>query len=298
MIHRVVDFALHNRFFVLALAILIVIGGAVAFHLLPVDAYPDVANNYVEVLAQWPGISAEQIEQQVTVPLEIVMAGMPGVQSLRSFSLFGLSDVQLVFEDGTSNFENRERVLERMSQVSLPTGVVPKLGTDWSPAGQIYFFTLENSNPAYDVMELKSLEDWVVEKNLKSVPNIVDVASFGGPTREYQVRVDPDKLIAYGLGLTQVEQQLTNNNVNAGGSFIEAGLQQINVREVGLVKTVHDIENTVILTKNGTPLHVKDIAVVTQGPKIRLGQFARAIRREDGRIVDNDDVVSAWVPMR
>ena len=124
-------------------------------------------------------------------------------------------------------------------------------------------------------MELKSLEDWVVEKNFKAVPNIVDVASFGGPTREYQVRVDPDKLISYGLSIGQVEQQLTNNNANAGGSFVEAGLQQINIQEVGLVRNVQDIENTVITTKNGTPIRVRDIAVVAQGPKIRLGQFAR-----------------------
>jgi cobalt-zinc-cadmium resistance protein CzcA len=298
MIHRVVDFALNNRLFVLAFGLLLAGAGAVAFHNLPIDAYPDVADNYVEIITQWPGISAEQIEQQVTIPLEIAMNGIPGVAHLRSFSLFGLSDLKLIFADDTSNFENRERVLERMSQATLPTGVTPTMGTDWSPAGQIYFFTLHNTNPAYDVMELKSLEDWVVEKNLKSVPNIVDVASFGGPTREYQVRLDPGKLVAYGLSLSQVEQQLTNNNVNAGGSFIEAGLQQINVREVGLVRTVHDIENTVLLTKNGTPLRVKDIAVVSQGEKIRLGQFARAVRREDGRIMDNDDVVSAWVPMR
>jgi cobalt-zinc-cadmium resistance protein CzcA len=147
-------------------------------------------------------------------------------------------------------------------------------------------------------MELKSLEDWVVEKNLKSVPDIVDVASFGGPTREYQVRVDPDKLISYGLSLAQVEQQVTNNNVNAGGSFIEAGVQQINIREVGLVRNVQDIENTVITTKTGTALRVKDIAVVSQGPKIRLGQTARAIHREDGTIIDNDDVVSGIVLLR
>src|SRR5205807_2404434 len=147
-------------------------------------------------------------------------------------------------------------------------------------------------------MELKSLEDWVLEKQFKSVPNVVDVVSFGGITKEYQVHIDPDKLIAYGLSLSQVEQQLASNNVNAGGSFIEAGLQQINVREVGLVRNVQDIEDTVIMTKNGTPLRVKDIAAVSQGPKIRLGQFARAIHREDGKIIDNDDVVSAWVPMR
>ena len=298
MIRRLVDFALKNRVLVLAIALLLFALGAVSFHQLPVEAYPDVANNYVEVITQWPGISAEQVEQQVTIPLEIVMNGIPGMAHLRSFSIFGLSDLKLMFEDGTDNGWNRERVLERLGQVALPPGVTPQMGTDWSPVGQIYFFTLHSSNPQYDVMELKSLEDWVVEKNLKSVPDIVDVATFGGPTREYQVRVDPNKLIAYGLSLAQVEQQLANNNVNAGGSFLEAGLQQINVREVGLVGNVHDIENTVLTTKSGTPLRVKDIAVVAQGPKIRLGQFARAIRREDGRIIDNDDVVSAWVPMR
>jgi cobalt-zinc-cadmium resistance protein CzcA len=298
MIRRVVDFALNNRLLVLGLALVLFVWGIVSFHNLPIEAYPDVADNYVEIITQWPGISAEQIEQQVTIPLETVMNGIPGVVHLRSFSLFGLSDLKLIFEDSSDNAWNRERVLERLSQVTLPTGVVPQMGTDWSPVGQIYFFTLRSTNPKYDPMELKSLEDWVVEKNLKAVPDIVDVASFGGPTREYQVRVDPAKLVSYGLSLAQVEQQLTNNNANAGGSFIQAGLQQINVREVGLVKQTHDIEETVILTKNGTPLRVKDIAVVSQGPKIRLGQFARAIRREDGKIIDNDDVVSGIVLLR
>src|SRR5271166_2226234 len=298
MIRRVVDFALSNRLLVLGFALMLFAGGIVAFHDLPIEAYPDVADNYVEVITQWPGISAEQIEQQVTIPLEIVMNGIPHVVHLRSFSLFGLSDIKLIFDDGSDNDWNRERVLERLSQVTLPPGVNPQMGTDWSPVGQIYFFTLRSTNPAYDPMELKHLEDWVVEKNLKSVPDIVDVSSFGGPTREYQVRVDPNKLIAYGLSLAQVEQQLTNNNANAGGSFIQEGLQQINVREVGLVDHVHDIEETVVLTKNGTPLRVRDIAVVAQGPKIRLGQFARALHRENGKIVDNDDVVSGIALLR
>jgi heavy metal efflux system protein len=298
MIHKVVDFALANRFLVLAGALLLFVWGAISFHQLPVEAYPDVADNYVEIITQWPGISAEQIEQQVTIPLEIVTNGIPHLVHLRSFSIFGLSDLKLIFDDEEENAWNRERVLERLAQVTLPTGVVPQMGTDWSPVGQIYFFTLHSSNPQYDVMELKSVEDWVVEKNFKAVPNVVDVASFGGPTREYQVRVDPNKLTSYGLSLAQVEQQLTNNNNNAGGSFIEAGLQQVNIREVGLVKNVRDIENTVITTKSGTPLRVKDIAVVAQGPKIRLGQFARAIRREDGKIIDNDDVVSGIVLLR
>src|SRR5215471_19200908 len=298
MIRRVVDFALGNRLLVLGLAFVLFVWGIISFHNLPIEAYPDVADNYVEIITQWPGISAEQIEQQVTIPLETAMNGIPDVVHLRSFSLFGLSDVKLIFEDGSENAWNRERVLERLAQVTLPPGVTPQMGTDWSPVGQIYFFTLQSRNPKYDVMELKSIEDWVVEKNFKSVPDVVDVASFGGPTREYQVRLDPNKLIAYGLSIAQVEQQLVNNNVNAGGSFIEAGQQQINVREVGLVRTVGDIDDTVLVTKSGTPIRIRDIAEVTQGPKIRLGQFARAIRREDGRIIDNDDVVSAWVPMR
>jgi len=298
MIRRLVDFALENRFLVLAAALLLFVWGAISFHQLPVEAYPDVADNYVEIVTQWPGISAEQMEQQVTIPLEIVMNGMPHVTHLRSFSLFGLSDIKLIFDDEEENFRDRERALERLTQVTLPPGVSPQMQTDWSPAGQIYFFTLHSTNPAYDVMELKSIEDWVVEKNLKAVPNIVDVASFGGPTREYQVRIDPDKLISYGLNIAQVEQQLTNNNANAGGSFVEAGLQQINIREVGLVRNVQDIADTVITAKNGTPLRVRDIAIVSQGPKIRLGQFARAIRHEDGKIIDNDDVVSGIALLR
>src|SRR5271167_2521812 len=298
MIRRVVDFALNNRLLVLGFALLLFAGGIVSLKRLPIEAYPDVADNYVEIITQWPGISAEQIEQQVTIPLEVVMNGIPHVVHLRSFSLFGLSDLKLIFDDDSDNDWNRERVLERLSQVTLPPGVNPQMGTDWSPVGQIYFFTLHSTNPAYDAMELKSLEDWVVEKNFKAVPDIVDVASFGGPTREYQVRVDPNKLIDYGLSIGQVEQQLTNNNTNAGGSFIEAGLQQIDVREVGLVTNVHDIENTVLTTKTGTALKVKDIAVVEQGPKIRLGQFARARHLANGKIIDDDDVVSGIVLLR
>jgi len=298
MLRGFVDFALNNRILVVVFAVMLFIWGGISFHNLPVEAYPDVANNYVEVITQWPGISAEQIEQQVTIPLEIVMNGIPHLTALRSFSLFGLSDVKMTFDDDSINDWNREKVLERLAQVTMPPGVQPQMGTDWSPVGQIYFFTLRSTNPRYDVMELKSLEDWVVEKAFKSVPNVVDVASFGGPTREYQVRLDPNKLISYGLSIAQVENQLTNNNTNAGGSFIESGLQQIDIREVGLVTDVHDIENTVITTKTGTAVKIKDIAVVEQGPKIRLGQFARARHLANGKIIDDDDVVSGIVLLR
>jgi cobalt-zinc-cadmium resistance protein CzcA len=295
MIRGLVDFALNNRYMILAAAVLLFIWGAISFHNLPVEAYPDVANNYVEVITQWPGRAAEEVEQQVTIPIEIQMAGIPHMEHLRSFSLAGLSDVKMIFDDDSVNDWNREKVLERLSQVTLPAGLTPQMGTDWSPVGQIYWYTLHSTNPAYDNMELKSIEDWTLEKQFKSVPGVVDVASFGGMTREYQVRVDPNKLIAYGLSIGQVEQQLTNNNTNAGGSFIEEGQQQINVREVGLYRNVRDIEETQLKTANGTALKVKDIATVLQGPKIRLGQIGKAIHRENGKVIDDDDVVEGIV---
>jgi heavy metal efflux system protein len=295
MIRGLVDFALNNRFMILAAAILLFIWGGISFHNLPVEAYPDVANNYVTIITQWPGRAAEEVEQQVTVPLEIVMAGIPHMQHLRSTSLAGLSSLTLIFDDDSVNDWNREKVLERLSMVTLPAGLTPQMGTDWSPVGQIYWYTLHSTNPAYDNMELKSLEDWTLEKQFKSVPGVVDVSSFGGITREYQVRIDPNKLIAYGLSIGQVEQQLTNNNLNAGGSFIEEGQQQINVREVGLYRNVRDIEETQLKTSSGTALHVRDIATVVQGPKIRLGQIGKAIRRVDGKVINDDDVVEGIV---
>jgi cobalt-zinc-cadmium resistance protein CzcA len=226
------------------------------------------------------------------------MNGLPHLAHLRSVSLFGLSSLMLIFDDESDNDWNRQKVLERLAQVTLPDNLQPQMGTDYSPVGQIMFYTLTSTSPEYDVMELKSLEDWVLEKQFKSVPNVVDVSSFGGPTKEYQVRIDPNALVAYGLNIADVEQQLTNNNVNAGGSFIQAGLQQINVRSIGLVSTVQDLAETVIKTQNGTPLRVRDIARVAQGPKIRLGQFAKAIHRRDGKIIDDDDVVSGIVLLR
>jgi cobalt-zinc-cadmium resistance protein CzcA len=298
MIRRLVDFALDKRLLILAFALLLFIWGAISFHNLPIEAYPDVANNYVQIITQWPGRAAEEVEQQVTIPIEVVMNGLPHLEHLRSTTLFGLSSVVLIFDDESENDWNRQKVVERLSQVSLPQNLQPQMGTDWSPVGQIYWYTVRSTNPKYDLMELKSLQDWVLEKQFKSVPNVVDVSSFGGLTREYQVRIDPDKLVAYGLTIGQVEQQLVNNNVNAGGSFIEAGLQQINVRAVGLVTTVRDIEQTVLKTQSGTPLRVRDIATVMQGARIRLGQIGKTIHRSDGHLVDNPDVVEGIVLLR
>jgi heavy metal efflux system protein len=298
MIAALVEFALNNRFMVLALTILLLVWGAISFHNLPVEAYPDVANNYVTVITQWPGRAAEEVEQQVTIPIETQLNGLPHSQHLRSVSLFGLSSVTMIFDDSSENDWNRQKVLERLSQVTLPSNLQPAIGPDYSPVGQIYWYTLRTTNPQVDLMQLKSLEDWVLEKQFKSIPNVVDVVSFGGITREYQVRVDPQKLISYGLTIGQVETQLANNNVNAGGSFIESGLQQINVRAVGLITNLQDMEETVLKAQNGAPVRVKDIATVTQGPKIRLGQIGKALRRDDGTIVDNGDVVEGIVLLR
>src|ERR1700720_3732370 len=267
MIRALVDFALNNRFVVLAAAVLLLAWGGISFHNLPIEAYPDIADNYVTVITQWPGRSAEEVEQLVSIPIEKQMSGMPHLSSLRSESIFGLSFVIMIFDDSSVNDWNRQKVLERLTQVNLPPGqnLQPQIGTDWSTTGQIYWYTLRSTNPRYDLMELRSIEDWVLLKQFKSVPNVVDVSDFGGTVREYQVRVDPNKLVSYGLSIGQVEQQLSNNNINAGGSFVEVGMQQMNVRTLGLFSSVQDIEQTMLKTQAGTALRVKDIAEVIQG---------------------------------
>ncbi len=270
--------------------------GAISFKALPIDAYPDVANNYVNIITQWAGHSAEDMEKQVTVPSEIQMAGIPHMANLRSFTLAGISSIMMNFDDESDNNWNRERVVERMGMITLPAGLVPQLQTDWSPAGQIYWYTVESKNPEIDVMEAKSIADWTLGKQFKSVPHVVDVATFGGLTKEYQIRLDPTKLVSYGLSIAQIEQQLALNNANAGGSFIQTGPQQINVQAQGLFRSVQDIENTVVLSVNGASIRIKDIAVVDQGPKIRLGQISKAHRDEKNNVViDEPDVVEGQV---
>ena len=298
MIQKLVDFSLRNRMLVLAIGLLLLVWGIYSFKTLPVEAYPDVADTYVNVITQWPGRAAEEVEQQVTIPIESQVNGVAHLTHLRSISEFGLSSVTLIFDDDANGQMSRQQVLEKLAQVNLPPNVNPQLGPDYSPVGQLYFYTLASTNPMYDTMELKSLQDWFVTKQLKSVPNVVDVSSFGGITREYQVQVDPKRLVEYGLNISQVEQSLASNNVNAGGSFLEHGPQAFNIRAVGLMNNTGDIGETVLKSQNGTPVRVRDIAVTTQGPKIRLGRLGRAIRRSDGRVVDYDDVVEGIVLLR
>src|ERR1700688_3447196 len=298
MIRLLIDFALRNRILILSVALVLFIWGIISFRNLPIEAYPDVADTYTQIITQWPGHAAEEGEQQITVPLEVTLNGVPHKTHLRSVSLAGLSVVTIIYDDEISTFNARQEVLDRLQQVTLPTNVNAGLGPDYSPTGQIMFFTLTSTNPRYDAMELKTLNDWFVLNQLKSVPNVVDVNIFGGPTREYQVQVDPGRLVSYGLSLAQVEQALTNNNTNAGGGFIERGQQALSVRAVALMQTTDDIAATVIKSVNGTPVRVRDIAIVAQAPKIRLGQLGKTIRREDGTVIDDEDVVEGIVLLR
>ena len=298
MIRGLIDFALRNRILVLSVAIVLFIWGVWSFHNLPIEAYPDVADTYTQIITQWPGHAAEEVEQQITVPLEVQLNGVPHKTHLRSVSLAGLSVVTIIYDDDITTFTARQEVLDRLAQAVMPPGVNPDLGPDYSPTGQIMFYTLTSTNPKYDVMELKTLQDWYVLNQLKSVPNVVDVNIFGGPTREYQVQLDPGKLVSYGLALSQVEQALGNNNLNAGGGFIERGEQSLNVRAVGLMANTDDVGATVVKVVNGTPVRVRDLGVVVQAPKVRLGQLGKTIRHEDGTVLNDDDVVEGIVLLR
>src|SRR5271154_5823044 len=298
MIRLLIDFALRNRILVLSLALVLFIWGMISFHNLPIEAYPDVADTYTQIISQWPGHAAEEVEQQITVPLEVQLNGVPHMTHLRSVSLAGLSVITIIYDDEISTFTARQEVLDRLAQATMPAGVNPGLGPDYSPTGQVMFYTLKSTNPKYDVMELKTLNEWYVVNQLKTVPNVVDVNPFGGPTREYQVQIDPGKLVSYGLSLPQVEQALINNNINAGGGFIERGEQELNVRAVGLMQPTDDIAATVVRVQNGTPVRVRDVAVVVQAPKVRFGQLGKTIHREDGAVVNDDDVVEGIVLLR
>ncbi len=298
MLRKAIDIALTNPLLVLGGALVLFVWGIISFHALPIEAYPDVADTYAQVITQWPGHAAEEVEQQITVPLEVELNGVAHLTHLRSVSLMGLSVITIIYDDEIPTINARQEVLDRLQSVTLPTGVTPGIGPDYSPVGQIMFYTLTTTNPNYDVMELKALNDWFVVNQLKSVPNVVDVNPFGGPTREYQVQLDPGKLVAFGLALPQVEQALVSNNINAGGGFIERGAQALNVRAVGLMQTTDDIGATVVKVQNGTPVRVRDLGNVVQAPKVRLGHLGKTIHKQDGTILNDDDVVEGIVLLR
>src|SRR5208283_2844820 len=244
MIHHIVQFALRQRFLILMLALLVIIAGALSFQQMPVDAYPDLSPPLVEVITQWPGHAAEEIERLVTLPIELQMNGVPHMVFMRSISLYGLSDVILTFEDSTDAYFARQVVFQRLSDATLPTGVTPTMAPLFSPSGLVYRYVIES--PDRSPMELHTFEAWIIERAYRGVPGVADDSGFGGPTMQYHVLLDPVKLYNYPPPVVQVLNALTANNANTGGGFYTQGGQFYYVRGLGLVKTTEDIGEVVV----------------------------------------------------
>jgi heavy metal efflux system protein len=288
MIDALVRMALRYRLGVIAALVLLVGFGSYAFSRLPIEAYPDVADTWVQVITQWPGHASEEVERQVSLPVELEMNGVPHMTQLRSTSIFGLSVVTLIFEDGTDSYFARQQVVERLADVKMPKDAETGLGPLSSPIGEVYRFVLRGHG--VDLSELKAIEDWTVERQLRSVPGVASVVSFGGTTKQYQVMVKPERLSAHRLTLDDVVEALEKSNRNAGGGFIEVGPQAVNVRGVGLIKTPEEILSVAVRTEeDGTPVLIRDVADVQIGHAPRLGIVG---------LGNDDDVVQGIVLMR
>ncbi len=304
MFRAFTSYALRNRVVVLAALALFAAAGVAAFRHLPVEAYPDVTNVQVQIITLFPGHAAEEVEQLVTIPVENEMNGIPKRASMRSISLFGLSVVTIVFEDDADSVYVRNQAFERLQAAQLPPGAQPGLSPDSTPVGEIYRYTLA-APPGFSLLELKALEDWVVERKLRQVPGVVDVVGFGGPTKQYQVLVDPLKLKSYGVSLKQVLDALGSGNRNAGGAYIEHGSEMYVVRGIGMVKTLDDIATIAVAEHNGTPIFIRDVGRVTEGAALRLGRVGKLlgmvamVAAERGSpAADEDDVVQGTVLLR
>ena len=287
MIHRIVQFALQQRFLVMMITVLIIIAGAVSFQRMPVDAYPDLSPPMVELITQWPGHAAEEVERLTTLPLELAMNGTPHLKVMRSISLYGLSDLRLTFDESVDPYFARQVVFQRLSDASLPTGVTPSMAPLFSPSGLVYRYVLES--PDRSPQELKTYEDWIIQRVYRSVPGVADDSGFGGTVMEYHVLLDPARLYSYHLPVVQVINALTANNANTGGGFYSQGGQFYYVRGLGLIKTTDDIGEVVVGSANGVPIRVKDIGRVEIGHAPRLGIFG---------FQKNDDAVEGVILMR
>lgn len=281
MIARIVEMSLVQRAFICALGLVLLFGGLYAFHLLDIVAYPDPSPPMVELITQFPGWSAEEMERQITTPIEVALNGMPGLTDVRSLSIFGLSDIKIYFDFNTDIFRDRQEVINRLAAVQLPSGVQPALSPWWAIA-EIYRYELTGA----DLTELKTIQDWQVRREFKRVPGVIDVTAFGGTTKEYHVDIDPGKLISYGVSLSQVMTALTNSNANVGGNYLTVGSQSYNIRGLGLINRLEDIENVMVAEKDGTPIFVKTLGKVAVGQRIRLGKVG---------IDERDDVVEGVV---
>src|ERR1051326_123586 len=287
MIHRIVQFAIRNRFLVFMLTALLIVAGIVSFERMPVDAYPDLSPPMVEIITQWEGHAAEEVERQVTLQLELAMNGIPHMVVMRSISLYGLSDLRLTFEDNADDYWARQVVFERLGDATLPTGVTPSVAPLFSPSGLVYRYVIES--PDRSPQDLKTIEDWVLERGYKSVPGVADDSGFGGTTMQYQVLLDPGRIYGYHLTVPQVVTALSNNNSNAGGGFYSQGGQFFYVRGLGLLRDVNDIGNVIVGSNKGVPVRIKDIGQVEVGHAPRLGEFG---------FQKNDDAVEGVILMR
>jgi cobalt-zinc-cadmium resistance protein CzcA len=284
MIHRIVQFALQQRFLVLMITVLMIVAGAWSFRQMPVDAYPDLSPPMVELITQWPGHAAEEVERLTTLPLELAMNGAPHLSVMRSISLYGLSDIRLTFDEGVDPYFARQLIFQRISDATLPQGVLPSMAPLFSPSGLVYRYVIES--PDRSPMELHTYEDWIIQRAYKSVPGVADDSGFGGPTMEYHVLLDPVKLYNYHLPVAQVVSALTANNANTGGGFYSQGGQFYYVRGIGLLKNVEDIGEVVVGAANGVSVRVKDIGTVVVGHAPRLGIFGFQTKQKK----DNDAV--------
>src|ERR1017187_1071269 len=287
MIHRIVASSLRQRFLVILMTLVLTGAGTWSLNRLSVDAYPDPSPPMVEIITQWPGHAAEEVERLITVPVEVEMNGIPRLAMQRSISLYGLSDVILTFRDGTDNYFSRQQVFNRIPDLSLPSGVTPSVSPLFSPSGLIYRYVLQS--PDRSPMELKTIDNWIVQRQYKAVPGVADDSGLGGETMQYQVLVDPVKIAGAGLSVPQIVTALGANNGNAGGGFYSEGGEFYYVRGLGRLHTPEDIGNVVLAVHNGVPILVKDIGRVAIGYAPRLGQFGYQ---------DQDDAVEGVILMR
>jgi len=287
VVARLIAFALRQRFITLALALLLTASGIASFYRLPIEAYPDVGDVKVEVITLWPGHSAEEVERLITIRLENELNGIANITFLRSDTLFGLSNIRVVFADGTDKYWARQQALERITQAEIPSDAKPQLGPLSSVIGELFRYTLESKTMS--PIDLKTIQDWVLEREFRKVPGVADVVSWGGGTKQYEVVIDPVRLRAYGLTLKQVFDALANNNSNAGGGYVARGEYRVTVRGIGLITSTRDIENIVVAAQKGTPVRVRDIGEIRIGHAIRLGVLGRD---------HDDDLVQGIVLMR
>ena len=271
IMNRVVASSLGQPFLVILMTLLLVGSGARSLQRLPVDAYPDLSPPIVEIITQWPGHAAEEVERLITVPVELGMNGIPNSNNVRSISLYGLSDVIITFNNGAGDLPTRQEVFNRLPDLSLPAGVTPSVSPLSAPSGLIYRYVLQS--PDRSPMELKTLEAWTIEPQYRSVPGVADDSGFGGGTMQYQVLLDQAKIAAVGLSAVQVEASLAANNSNAGGGFYSQGGQFYYVRGMGNLETLEDIGNVVLAVHDGTPVLLKDVGRVVIGIAPRLGEF-------------------------